>query len=223
MTLGEIIADYLKKNKLSQREFAKQCGDVSYGYISMLIRNVNPATGKPIKPKIEKVASIAAGMGMTLDALLRKADDFPLEFDPRDEEKLPDGITPISGIRKTKVRMIGSVAAGQPILAQEEYESYVDSPVECDYALRVQGDSMTPQFEDGDVIYIREQPDVTDGTVAVVLIDDEATLKRVYHKPDGLQLIANNPIYAPIDVNCSEHEYVRILGIACGFTRMFRH
>ena len=137
--------------------------------------------------------------------------------------RLPEDIVPIQDMKKMKVRMIGSVAAGQPILAQEEYEGYVDSPVKCDYALCVKGDSMIPQFENGDVIYIREQPDVTDGTVAVVLIDDEATLKRVYHRPYGLQLIANNPSYAPIDVNCSEHEYVRILGIVCGFTRMFKH
>lgn len=223
MTLGEIIKEYLEKNDISQREFAKRCGDVSYGYISMLIRGANPSTGKPINPKIEKVASIASGMGISLDALLRAADDFPLELDPRTEAKLPDEIVPINRLNKMRVRMIGSVAAGQPILAQEEYEGYVDSPVECDYALRVKGDSMTPQFENGDVIYIREQPDVTDGTVAVVLIDDEATLKRVYHRPNGLQLVANNPNYAPIDVICSEHEYVRILGIVCGFTRMFKH
>ena len=222
MTLGEIIADYLKKNKLSQREFAKQCGDVSYGYISMLIRNVNPATGKPIRPNIDKVASIAAGMGISLDELLRMADDFPMELNAAGQ-KLPDDMIPISSMKRMRVRMIGSVAAGQPILAEEDYESYVDSPTECDYALRVKGDSMIPQFEDGDVIYIREQPDVTDGTVAVVLIDDEATLKRVYHRPGGLQLIANNPKYAPIDVIGKDHEYIRILGIVCGFTRMFRH
>lgn len=223
MTLGEIIKEYLEKNKLSQREFAKQCGDVSYGYISMLVRGTNPSTGNPIKPNISKVASIAAGMGVSLDTLLREADDFPLELDPREDPSLPGGVIPIKALRKTTVRMIGSVAAGQPILAEEEYESYVDSPVECDYALRVKGDSMVPQFEDGDVIYIREQPDVTDGTVAVVLIDDEATLKRVYHRPDGLQLIANNPKYAPIDVIGPEHEYIRILGTVCGFTRMFKH
>lgn len=224
MTLGEIIKEYLEKNDISQREFAKRCGGVSYGYISMLIRGINPSTGKPINPNIEKVASIASGMGISLDTLLRAADDFPLGEGPiQSGARLPEDIVPIQDMKKMKVRMIGSVAAGQPILAQEEYEGYVDSPVKCDYALCVKGDSMIPQFENGDVIYIREQPDVTDGTVAVVLIDDEATLKRVYHRPYGLQLIANNPSYAPIDVNCSEHEYVRILGIVCGFTRMFKH
>lgn len=222
MTLGEIIKQYLTENGLSQREFARRCGDVSYGYISMLIRGANSNSGKPIKVSVDKVALIAAGMGMTMDELLREADDFPLELTPRTESPLPAGLMPIRSMKPMKVRMIGSVAAGQPILAQEEYESYVDSPVECDYALRVKGDSMTPQFEDGDVIYIREQPDVVDGTVAVVLIDEEATLKRVYHRPNGLQLIANNPNYAPIDVIGSEHEYVRILGIVCGFTRMFK-
>lgn len=220
MTLGEIIDTYIKENNISQREFAKRCGDVSYGYISMLVRGNNPSTGEPIRPGIEKVFSIAKCMGMTLDELLRAADDFPIEITPRKE--FPEGLKSIRSMTPMKVRMIGSVAAGEPILAQEEYDSYVDSPIDCDYALRVKGDSMTPQFEDGDVIYIREQPDVADGTVAVVLIDEEATLKRVYHRPNGLQLIANNPTYAPIDVIGSEHEYVRILGIVCGFTRIFK-
>lgn len=223
MTLGEIIKKYLDDSGMSQREFAKRCGGVSYGYISMLVRGENPRTGRPIKPNIEKVASIASGMGLTLDTLLRMADDFPLELTPRAGPRLPAGVVPIENMEPTKIRLIGDVAAGQPILAQEDYETYVDSPVSCDYALRVKGDSMTPQFEDGDVIYIREQPDVVDGTVAVVLIDEEATLKRVYHRPNGLQLIANNPSYAPIDVIGSEHEYVRILGIVCGFTRMFKN
>lgn len=85
MTLGEIIKQYLDENGLSQRQFAQQCG-VSYGYISMIVRGANPSTGKPLKLSINKVSAIADGMGLTLDTLLREADDFPLELNPRTDE-----------------------------------------------------------------------------------------------------------------------------------------
>lgn len=138
------------------------------------------------------------------------------------EQNLPSGLMTIGDMKRMKVRLIGSVAAGQPIFAEPEYDAFVDSPEQCDYALRVEGDSMEPQYLNGDILYIKETPDVPDGTVAVVLIDDSVTLKHVYHKPNGLQLISNNPKYAPIDVIGDEHDYIRILGVVCGFTRMFK-
>jgi transcriptional regulator with XRE-family HTH domain len=82
MTLGEIIAAYLDETGMSVREFARRCGSVSYGYISMLIRGENPKTGKPIRPNIDKVQAIASGLGISLDELLRRADDFEIELNP---------------------------------------------------------------------------------------------------------------------------------------------
>ncbi|HIT69207.1 MAG TPA: S24 family peptidase [Candidatus Aphodomonas merdavium] len=101
-------------------------------------------------------------------------------------------------------------------------EGYVDAPEKADYALEIEGDSMEPDYLDGDTIYIRQQPDVYDGGVAVVLVDDSATLKRVYHLQDGLQLVSNNPKYPPMHVSFSEHSAIRILGIVVGYTRMYR-
>ena len=148
--------------------------------------------------------------------------DLKVDLTQAMERPLPPGLMTIRSLRdKMKVRLIGSVAAGQPIFAEENLDVYVDSPAACDYALKVQGDSMEPQYLNGDILYIKEAPDVPDGTVAVVLIDDSVTLKHVYHKPNGLQLISNNPKYAPIDVIGEEHDYIRILGVVCGFTRMF--
>lgn len=78
MTIGEIVKMYRKEHGLSQRQFAEQCGDITYGYISMIEQGKNPSTGKPIVLSIEKVASLARAMGMTLHQLVDLADDSPV-------------------------------------------------------------------------------------------------------------------------------------------------
>lgn len=75
MQIGELILAYRKEHKLSQRQFAKKCGDISNGYISMLENNLNPATNKGITPTIDKLRLIAHAMEMSLDDLFKVADD----------------------------------------------------------------------------------------------------------------------------------------------------
>lgn len=79
MKIGEYINNYLLENQMSQRQFAKQCG-LSNGYISMLINNVNPKTGKPMIPSISALLSIANGMGITLDELINNTDDIKVDI-----------------------------------------------------------------------------------------------------------------------------------------------
>lgn len=86
MNLGEIIEQYLRANNLSQREFARKCGDISNGYISMIVAGINPSTGKPPLPKLDKLKLIAEGMGMSLNQLLSVADDMPVDL----SESIPD-------------------------------------------------------------------------------------------------------------------------------------
>ena len=80
MNLGELIIAYRKENNLSQRQFAKKCGGVSNGYVSMLENNFNPATSKGITPSLDKLICIAAGMDMSLSELLEKAEDMPADM-----------------------------------------------------------------------------------------------------------------------------------------------
>ena len=80
MNLGELIIAYRKENNMSQRQFAKKCGGVSNGYVSMLENNFNPATSKGITPSLDKLICIAAGMDMSLADLLAKADDVPSDL-----------------------------------------------------------------------------------------------------------------------------------------------
>lgn len=219
MKLGEIIANYRRANGLSQRQFAEKCNGITNGYISMIENNRNPITNKPISPKLDKLKRIADGMGISLNDLLEMADDMPVDLESSDVQA-PDNLIPIKRVR---IPLIGGIAAGEPILAEQEYDTYIeaDEDIHCTYALRVDGDSMEPTIRLGDVVFIRQQDDVDDGQIAAVLIDDSATLKRVFHIENGLQLLSDNTAkYPPIVITYPEHDTIRILGKAVAFKRM---
>ena len=123
--------------------------------------------------------------------------------------------------KMNKVPLLGTIACGEPILATENIECDVDIPedIHADFALRCKGDSMVDaRILDGDIVYIRQQPTVDNGEIAAVLIDDEATLKRVYLSQNMVQLVACNPKYQPMVFTGEQLESIRILGKAVGFT-----
>lgn len=224
MKLSEVLKTFLSDHKMSYREFASRSG-VTPGYLSMLVNERNPKTGKPPVPAITTYNAIAEAMGLTLDELFRMIDDSPVSLgspEPFEHIPMPRNVTPITQLHRQRIPLIGKVAAGEPIYAPEDYDAYVDSPVKCDAAMEVKGDSMVPKFEDGDTVYVRCQPDVGDGQVAVVFLDDEAVIKRVYHEKEGLTLLSDNPAYGPIRATFDEYNVIRIFGIPVGLTRMFK-
>jgi len=140
-----------------------------------------------------------------------------MDDDRRNE--LPPYALPVTTRR---VPIMGAIACGEPILAQTDIDTFavVGSAIECDFALRCQGDSMiNARIYDGDIVFIKRQEYVDDGTVAAVLLDDEATLKRVYKLADGrIELRAENPRYRSIIVGGEdETRTFRILGKAVAF------
>lgn len=134
-----------------------------------------------------------------------------------EDETLPESAMLIE---KNKLPIVGTIAAGQPVFAQEEIEYY--SPADeggADFCLRVHGDSMIGAgIKDGDVVFIRKQEIVDDGDIAAVMIDDEATLKRVYVSPEAITLVAENPKYKPMVYTKKQCKNIRILGKAVSFT-----
>lgn len=134
-----------------------------------------------------------------------------------EEDILPPHTMHISG---KKLPLLGEIAAGIPKFADEEIDYY--SPADddgADFCLRVHGDSMTGAgIKDGDIVFIRSQSAVDDGDIAAVLVDDEATLKRVYTSPDAVTLVAENPKYKPMVYTKKQGKSVRILGKAVSFT-----
>lgn len=204
---GEQLRRIRMERKMSQEELAELLG-TSKQVISRY------ETGQRY-PKITVAIEYAKKLGISLAELGGE------QVDPSH----PD-LIPITESTMRRIPIIGEIAAGQPIFADREYESYidVDCPSKADVALRIKGDSMLPSFLDGDIVYIREQPDVEDGQVAAVIIDDTATLKHVYHQPNGVLLISENtPKYPPMNITFDDHDCIRILGLVVGFTRMFNN
>lgn len=123
-----------------------------------------------------------------------------------------------------KVPLIGEIACGTPILAEQNIKDYVDLPghIRADYALECKGDSMiNAGIRNGDIVYIRQQPEVENGEIAAVAVDeDEATLKRFYHDGDVVQLVAENPRIAPKVFTGEDINRVRVIGLAVAYTHV---
>lgn len=138
--------------------------------------------------------------------------------EPQKVQELPAGIRPAM---KKRYKYLGEIACGEPIFADEQVETYIDleSDINADFVLKAKGDSMiNARINNGDLVFIREQSDVDDGEIAAVIIDDEATLKRVYKYDDHIALYAENPSYKPIQVRSTDAMNVRIIGKAIAAT-----
>jgi repressor LexA len=215
MKLGDLIREYRESHDYSQRQFAVMC-NLSNGYISFLEKGINPNTGKPITPTLPQLKKLADGMRISLSDLFDKVDDMPIDLLPSNLQVAPS---------MCKVPLIGTIACGAPILAEEHIEDLVDMPshIHADFALTCKGDSMiNARIFDGDIVYIRQQETVENGQIAAVLIDGEATLKRIRLFDDHISLEPENPQYRPIVLWGEDMNTARILGRAVAFTSTVR-
>ena len=127
------------------------------------------------------------------------------QLDPR-FATLPENVVPVDQSHLVKIPLIGHIACGEPITADQNVEGYITEyfPESVDpdsvFALKCEGDSMDPYILDGDIAYIRQQPEVEDGEIAAVLVDGDtrATLKRVKKVGNQVFLLPDNPHYSPI-------------------------
>ena len=174
------------------------------------------------EPGFETMEAIADTFNVDMDYLYGRTDikiAEPIQFT---SAAVPPGFEPLP--RMVKKPLIGDIACGQPITAEQNIADYVDVPesVHCDFCLRCHGDSMVEAgIQDNDVVYIRAQPEVEDGEIAAVRIGGEATLKRVYYDGQSLTLLPANSSYRPKTYSGPELENIRIEGKAVGFTHWF--
>lgn len=172
------------------------------------------------------IANMKRSRIASLASVLKISPSIIMGWNGTPEIRLPsDVITIIPMPTMRKIPLVGSIACGTPILAEENCEGEVDVPdhVRADFALRCKGDSMiNARIFDGDIVYIRQQESVEHGEIAAVIIDDEATLKRVYLYEDHISLEAENPQYRPLVYWEAEMNNVRILGRAVAFTSTIR-
>lgn len=130
-----------------------------------------------------------------------------------------DNISPI--VQQT-IPMLGEIACGIPRYVSEERASYVvaGTKIKADFALTCRGDSMTgARIQDGDIVFCRSQDLVENGEIAAVIINDEASLKRVYYYPQKQTLILQpaNPAYESLIYSGEELTQVKIIGKAIAF------
>lgn len=210
MTLGDKIRAAREAADLTQEELGKKCGTTKQTIYKYEIGKI---TNIPLD-RLEKIADI---VGVTTTSLLG------WQPEERPSTPLPSNILPMPEMRK--IPLLGTIACGAPVLADEHIEGQVDIPVNihADFALTCKGDSMiNARIFDGDIVYIRQQDTVENGEIAAVLIETEATLKRVRLFDDHISLEPENPMYKPIVFWNEEMNEVRILGKAVAFTSTVR-
>lgn len=190
---------------ISQVDFANKIGvskQTLYKYENDLITNIP-------SDKIEAVANV----GNVTPAYLMGWEDSS------SSQSIPSfpNITPIA---RKSFPLFDGIAAGQPRLMPDGVTLYVDATVDvqADYVLKVHGDSMIgARINDGDYVFIRQQPEVENGEIAAVAIGDEATLKRFYKYGDVVVLRGENPEFKELTFSGEQLEQVKILGKAVAF------
>lgn len=204
--IGTKIKALRKKKRMTLLELADAIGtskQTIHRYENGIISNIPH----------EKIALLADALGTTPAALMGWESNADLSV-PDYENDTP--------VRIKRLPILGDIACGEPIYADESHENFAvaDGSLDADFCLRAHGDSMTgARIYDGDIVFIRRQDSVDNGEIAAVIINDEATLKRVYFYPEESKLILSpeNPRYAPLVYIKNELENIKILGKAVAF------
>lgn len=198
LTIAKNLNKYLDLNHMSQADLAR-------------IMNVSTATTsnwcKGIKlPRMDKIDKICSIFGISRSDLMDEKTDSS-----QDKQR----------IKGVQIPVLGYVRAGVPLDAVEEildWEEIHPSMAETGdfFALKIKGDSMEPRITEGDVVIVREQPDVESGEVAIVLVNgDDATVKKLVKYENGsIALVAFNPAYQPMLFTPEQIESlpVRVIG-----------
>lgn len=206
--IGRNIRFLRKTNKLSQIDLGKKLGKSESAIQMWETGNRYPTMGSV--QKISELFNVDINDLMNKDMQLDNDDDIIGIYDN------------IFKIEKKKFPMLGTVACGEPIFADEDRESYImaGAEIQADFCLKCKGDSMiNARIYDGDIVFIKKQPMVDNGEIAVVIIGDEVTLKRVYYyrEQNFLLLKAENPKFKDLEYREEEIDTIRILGKAVAF------
>lgn len=209
MNIGDRVRLLREQKGMTQEELATKLGYKSKSSVT----------------HIEKGRDIPRSMVVTLAKILDTTPAFLMGWEELSADPLSELMQKYGNIKPVKLKrfpMLGEIACGKPVFADEDREHYImaDMDISADFCLTAKGDSMiNARIYEGDIVFIKEMPIVENGDIAAVIIDDEATLKRVYYYPDDnmLQLVAENPKYKPLVYQGEELNHIRILGKAVYF------
>lgn len=206
MSIAENIKRIRLEHGLSQSELGKIAGVSDKAVSTWELGLKTPRMGA-----VEKMANY---FGITKSAIV---DDAPMTS--LQKPVVPPGFMPMPEM--VQVPLIGSIACGTPITAEENIEQMVCVPSRwhSTFTLTCKGDSMEPRIHDGDLVAIRSQPEVENGEIAAVRIGEEATLKHVYLHENFIELRPENPAFSSIILSREDMNAVVIEGKAVGLCR----
>jgi repressor LexA len=213
MTAGMDIGKDLTKRQQEIFDFIKRYS-ASYGY-PPTVRDIGKAVGLASSSTVH--AHLA---NLEKAGLLRRDPSKPRALELLDRAAATAADAVKSVVRPAGLPLVGHVAAGQPILAEENIEDYVQVPEiaggqEGEYVLRVRGESMKDAgILPGDFVVVRPQETATDGEIVVALVGEEATVKRFFRERDHVRLQPENAAMEPI-----RSREVRVLGRVVGVFR----
>lgn len=205
-TISKRMQEAMEAKDIKQAELCRATG-IGKSSISTYISG-------DYEPKQTNLYKIANALGVSIAWL--SGYDVPM----RASEKQKD-LSTVNNIilpQATKVPILGSIAAGSPILAEENIEEYLymDRSLKIDFCLKVKGDSMIDAgIYSGDIALFKQQVMVENGEIGAVVIDGEATLKKIYITDDSLILNPCNPDYEPIVVKEDKDTYIagKLIGV----------
>jgi repressor LexA len=210
VTTAERLRYIINTTGLKQVDILEKCKPYCEKYNVKLAKNdLSQYVSGKVEPKQNKLSIL--GLALDVSEAWLAGYDVPMGRN--------DNIIPITTQR---LPLLGEIACGIPRLTNESLESYIEvgTNVKANFCLRAKGDSMVnARIYDGDIVFVRSQDTVENGEVAVVIIDDEATLKRVFYYPEQSKLVlqAENPKYEPFVYVGDELQNVKILGKAIAF------
>lgn len=191
--------------------------------LGLTVEDLANKMGYKDKSSISKIengkADIPQSKVLAFARALNTTTAYLMGIDDAKVDNIPAGFQPLP--KRDRIPRVGQIACGTPILAEENVEAYDEVPSDwhADFTLLCQGDSMEPKIKDGDVVAIHSQPMVENGEVAAVLIDGEATLKRVFLFDDHIELRAENPAFPTIIRIGEDMNTITIEGKAVGLCR----
>lgn len=223
VTTSERLKYIMSKNDLKQIDILKLAEPYCKKYDVKLNKNdLSQYVSGKVEPGQHKLTIL--GLALNVSEAWLMGYDVPMErisFSQFNEDTLSK-YSNLHPIQLKKIPLLGEIACGEPIWANEDKEHYVmaDMDIDADFCLTAKGDSMVnARINNGDIVFIKQMPLVQNGEIAAVIIDNEATLKRVYYYPDKNKLVLNpeNPAYEPLIYINEELDSVRILGKAVYF------
>lgn len=205
--------------ELKQVDIQRKCEPYCKKFgIKMNKSDISQYVSGKVEPSQYKLMIL--GMALNVSEAWLMGFDVPMERQINNINPLQyENVFPVA---MQKIPLIGEIACGNPIIANEEFETYIsaNADTKADYCLKCKGDSMiNARIYDGDIVFIKKQDAVNNGEIAAVIIDDEVTLKRVYYYPEEkiLRLQPENPIYRPLVYSGADLKQIRILGKAIAF------